>query len=75
MSETTFTPGEEFILHWQYGMLGGFRSRLVEAIAKADDGNLARLRLGFPDEVDAFLSYSRVSGWWGQLQERAKVQS
>lgn len=66
-----FTPGETFILHWQFRMLGGFKTKLAEAIAKADEGNLARLRLGFPDEVDAFKSFSREPGWWEQLQEKA----
>jgi hypothetical protein len=32
---------------------GGFVSRLLSAIAKADGGNRARLALGFPDYVEA----------------------
>ncbi len=68
------TASERFIVEWQYHMLGGFRIALVHAIAKADDGNLERLRKGFPDEVDGFVSYSRVSHWWPNVQEKAGIR-
>jgi hypothetical protein len=68
-----FAPGERFILEWQYRMLGGFHTALVEAICRADDGNLARLRMGFPNEVDAYLRFSREPGWWPDLQARAVI--
>lgn len=68
------TAGETFILHWQYGILGSFGKGLAVAIARADEGNLARLRLGFPDEVDAYIAFSRESGWWERLQQRVAAK-
>lgn len=36
---------------------GRFIERLIYAIANADSDNLARLRLGFPEYVDAVRAY------------------
>ena len=72
MSLAKLTKGERFIIDWQYGISGGFYTALAEAIARADDVNLSKLRKGFPDEVDAFLSYSRVDGWWERVRAKAK---
>jgi hypothetical protein len=65
------TKGEEFIVKWQYRMLGDFKTALIEAICLADSQNLERLRLGFPDEVEGYLNYSRVEGWWQEVQRKA----
>lgn len=63
-----FTKPEKFIVKWQFGMLGDFQSALIEAIKLADEGNLSRLAEGFPDEVGAFLSWSR-----GNLGDRLRA--
>lgn len=45
------------LYHWQHGKRKGapsFTDLLFILIQKADSANLARLRLGFPDHVDAF---------------------
>jgi hypothetical protein len=62
--------GKRFIYEWQYGMAGDFKTALAEAMCKADNTNLAKLALGFPAEVDAFIKYSRVNGWWQEVQAR-----
>jgi len=67
----SLTEGEGFIFMWQYRMLGGFETALMEAIGKADEGNLMRLSLGFPHEVDAFKRFSREEGWWGRVEKTA----
>jgi hypothetical protein len=64
---------ERAVVEWQYRLCGGFKSALWDAIARADEGNLARLRLGFPHEVDGFLKFSRLPGWWPEVQERART--
>lgn len=64
------TPSERFIFDWQYRLAGDFKKALAEAIARADDGNLARLRLGFPDEVEGYLRFSRESGWWQGVENK-----
>jgi hypothetical protein len=65
-----FTKSEKFIIDWQYGKLGGFYSALIDAISRADEINLAKLELGFPDEVKGYKSYNRVDGWWEEVQNR-----
>lgn len=67
------TPGEKFIIEWQYGMLGGFKSALMDAISRADEGNLAKLAIGFPDEVFGFRKFSRDENWWPDLQKKADL--
>ena len=66
-------PDELFIVEWQYNMLGDFRKALVKAIMKADIYNLARLSMGFPDEVQGYKKYSEIEGWWEALQKKAET--
>ena len=51
---------ERAVVDWQYRLCGDFRKALWEAIARADEGNLQRLRLGFPNEVDGYLAFRAV---------------
>lgn len=73
MNLDKLNKSEEFIFMWQYRLLGHFRTALIEAICRADDDNLARLRLGFPDEVEGYINYSRVAGWWTEVQRKAGI--
>lgn len=67
MESDKITVGEKIYLKdFQYHMGGSFSHALFEAIHKADNFNLERLRLGFPDEVQGFLAWTR-----GDLFERA----
>ncbi len=64
---------EEYaVVTWQYRLCGGFRAALWEAIARADEGNLARLARGFPAEVGGYLRYTRERGWWESVMAKAK---
>ncbi len=54
-----FTDGERWIIKWQFRLLGDFETALVGAIARADEGNLYKLRLGFPMQVEAYLEWTR----------------
>jgi hypothetical protein len=64
-----FTDATKFVLKWQFGLLGDFQTALAQAIMKADDDNLARLRIGFPDQVDGFLQWNR-----GDLAQRLRAE-
>src|ERR1044072_4376292 len=67
MDSPDLTPGEKkYILDWQYHMGGSFSQALFMAIDRADEHNLRRLELGFPEEVHSFKAWSR-----GALRERA----
>lgn len=68
------TEDEEFIVKWQYRMLGDFKKALIEAIKFADESNLERLKKGFPEEVQGFINYTQVSGWWQEVQRRAGIK-
>ena len=65
---------EKFIFDWQYRLLGHFRTALIEAICQADDSNLAKLVLGFPDEVRGYINYARIPGWWEEVQIKAEKE-
>lgn len=73
MNLTNLTISELFIVEWQYGMLGDFRKSLIEAICRADEMNLIKLSMGFPDEVEGYKNYARVDGWWETIQEKAEI--
>lgn len=64
------TPEEDWIVQWQYGYLGDFRKALFEAICRADETNLYKLNLGFPDEVAGYKKYAYVRGWWSEIQRK-----
>lgn len=70
--ETKLTQGEKFILDWQFGVLGSFIEHLAKAMEYADNSNLTKLSLGFPDEVEAYRKYTSEPGWWSALQAKAK---
>ena len=59
LNSPDWTEGEKFIIKWQFGILGDFKTALIEACCRADEGNLARLHYGFPEEVEAYLAWSR----------------
>lgn len=70
--ENEMNPEELAIYQWQYGLMGHFRKALMEAICRADDGNLKRLKLGFPNEVNGYIKFAQESGWWQNVQKKAK---
>ena len=54
-----WTNAEKAVIKWQFKLNGDFRTALWEAIKRADEGNLDRLALGFPDEVYGFRQWSQ----------------
>lgn len=48
-------------LEFQFHRSGDFVTALFNAIGRADDENLARLAKGFPEEVEAHKTWTRVS--------------
>lgn len=68
------TKGELFIFNWQYHGegLSHFQWALIDIVKHADSGNLAKLKTGFPDEVEAYDSYTHTAGWWTDVQEKAR---
>ncbi len=64
------TPAEKFIWEWMNVRLGGFKMALLGAIQEADIHNLEKLRLGFPDEVEGYVFYRLIPGWWDALEAK-----
>jgi hypothetical protein len=52
--------GFDKYLEYQFHLSGNFYTRLFQAIELADTDNLARLAQGFPQEVEAYRTWSRV---------------
>ena len=52
--------GYDKYLEHQYRWSGDFMNAIFDAIARADEGNLAKLAAGFPEEVDAYKLWTRV---------------
>jgi hypothetical protein len=67
-----WTEAEKWVVKWQYNrslkLLSHFQEALAEAIIRADDNNLGRLRYGFPDQVNGFLAWNR-----GDLAKRLRA--
>lgn len=52
--------GYDRYLDHQYRRSGSFFNNLFLAIHIASSGNLAKLALGFPEEVDAYKTWTRI---------------
>ena len=63
--------GELFVVKWQYRLHGTFFTHLANAIARADEDNLDRLKRGFPDEVNGYVNYKAMKGWWETTRQKA----
>ena len=64
--------GERRFCDFMYNKSGSFYKTLFEAIFRADKYNLAKLKKGFPEEVDAYLGYTRTAGYWEKLENEYK---
>ena len=65
------TAAEKFIWNWRrVGGQGDFKKSLIHTILRADVQNLEKLRLGFPDEVEGYVAYATIEGWWDSIVEK-----
>ena len=64
-------PTERALVEWQYGLCGDFQKALWEAICRAAEANLEKLRLGFPIEVEGYILYLSSPGYWKEVCEKA----
>jgi len=62
--------GEIELFYFIQGKSGSFSTNLFNLIASADGHNKQKLAQGFPNEVQAFINYQTVPGYWEYLQER-----
>ena len=62
------SEGERHLCEWQFGMTGHFFTALFAAMTHADETNLNRLSLAFPDEVNAFRRYKKEDGFWPRIE-------
>jgi len=71
---TTLTKGEQFIFDWQYKRHGStsFKGYLSKALAVADNSNLTKLRLAFPEEARAMNLFHSQTGWWEMVEDKAR---
>ena len=63
-------PAERFIWKWRRGRMSDFNRALIHTLQRADVQNLERLRLGFPEEVEGYVSYRLIPGWWDDIEAR-----
>ena len=52
--------GYDKYLEFQFRKSGSFYERLFSAITAADRGNLVKLALGFPEEVEAYKTFTQI---------------
>ena len=70
MPNKDLNPAEKFVWTWRRGRMSDFRRALIHLIQRADVQNLEKLRLGFPDEVEGYVSYRLIPGWWDDIERR-----
>jgi hypothetical protein len=58
LSRDDITKPEKLVIAWQFGRTGDFETHLWRAISRADESNLARLELGFPEHVGGFRAWA-----------------
>lgn len=67
------TAGEFELVKWQYRLHGDFKTALWKTITLADESNLALLKKAFPIEVEEYVKFTRVSGYWSEVQRKAGI--
>jgi hypothetical protein len=69
LSGDVWRESAKAVVKWQLHLYGDFQQSLWRCISRADDANLAKLRLGFPIEVEGYL-------WWhaGDLARRLREE-
>ncbi len=70
--DSNWTGPEQAVIKWQFRLCGDFKTALWEAIKHADEGNLDKLALGFPNEVYGFRQW--VAGDLGTRLREAGLE-
>ncbi len=65
---SNINQGETDLYFWQYNKLGGFLTKIFDAMAVADTTNLNKIAKGFPQQVQAYKDYGNLSGFWEQVK-------
>jgi len=60
--------GERHLCEWQLHCSGGFIRSLFDVLLRADNPNLQRLKLAYPEEVMALYRYRTEDGYWWALE-------
>lgn len=67
-----WTESEKWVVKWQFNrafpLLGSFEAALAEVIKLADESNLDKLALGFPDQVNGYRAWAH-----GDLAQRLRA--
>ncbi len=61
--------GEKRLVEFHKGISGSFFSFLFNAIFKADSENMAKLKLAFPQEVEAVRRFRSEDNYWQTLEQ------
>jgi hypothetical protein len=67
LDSNLWTPGEKAVVKWQFRLFGAFFAALFAAMARADEKNLRKLALAFPEEVAGFCEWAH-----GNLAQRLR---
>lgn len=70
MDNLTVTNAEHKFCMYQRGVAGSFMDLLIKTMLHADQGNMAKLRLAFPDLVDVVDKFQNEAGYWQGLEKR-----
>ena len=66
--------GEAELVKWMYRQQDHFHTALWMAITRADEDNLMALSMGYPEDVEAYVAYSREEGYWKSVQKKAGLE-
>lgn len=73
VNSDAITPAEFRLVKWQFRYAGFFENLMYNLMAAADDNNLAKLALAFPDDAEAYRRYAQESGYWTDVKKRAGI--
>lgn len=67
------SSAEKELYYWYVdGNATNFSAILYDLISKADNNNLQKLSLLYPEEVEAMKNFSYTEGYWEDLQNRMR---
>lgn len=72
-NRSNLTESEIHIIEWQYKLSDGFYYHLTNTMSLADEHNLDRMAIGFPDLANAMWNFHNTPNWWNDLKQRAEI--